>query len=138
MSQSNLRPAERRLMAMLEDGLPIDNIADRLAKSPAHVRRMIQWSRLPRAEASFRAPEALERRVVQLRADGESYEEIGRRFRRSGRFIQQVEAFAYLRHSEQTANPEHAHRLLTAASAEARSSATQPRLPHPDVTSKED
>ena len=51
----------------------------------------------------------LERRVLHLRASGESHERIGERFKRSGRFIRQVEGLAHYKESM---------RLLSRASEE--------------------
>ncbi|MBT8203024.1 MAG: hypothetical protein HKN74_01655 [Acidimicrobiia bacterium] len=139
MNEANLRPAERRLMAMLDEGTPIDEIAARFRRSPAHIRRMIRWTRHPRPAANSRkAPDALESRVLTLLAQGETHDQIGEKFRRSGRFIRQVEAFAHLKRGTSVAAFDHARRLLKQAGEEARTPNSEPRLPHPDVTSQED
>jgi hypothetical protein len=37
----------------------------------------------------------MQRRVLQMRSDGETHADIGQKFRRSARFIQQVEGLAH-------------------------------------------
>lgn len=137
MNDEALRPVERRVMTMVDEGVAISDIAGRIKRSPAHVRRVIMWARTPRSgPPSRRLPAALENRVIELRRRGESYERIGQRLKRSPRFVQQVEGFAHLRKAEDdTAVVQKALDLLAEAGREAR---TQPSLPHPDVTSKED
>lgn len=83
---------------MHDEGLPVTEIADRLRRSPSHVERIMAWSDIPRSgPPPGRAGRAMERRVLALRQDGESHEEIGRRFRRGARFIRQVEGLAHYR-----------------------------------------
>lgn len=95
-SSTQLRPLERRILALREEGVPVPEIARRFGRSPAHIERIIAWTHLPRSGSlRMRAPTAMARRVLQLRAAGETHEEIGRRFRRSGRFIRQVEGLAH-------------------------------------------
>ncbi len=93
-----LRPLERRVLAMQADGLDVAEIGRRLKRSPHHVERIIEWTRIPRTRPPVRRrPPAIERRVLDLRAAGESHEEIARRFRRSPGFIRQVEGLAHFR-----------------------------------------
>lgn len=135
MNDESLRPIERRVLAMVDDGVAVDDIAARLKRSPAYVRRMIRWARTPRTgPASRRLSDALERRVLALRRRGESHEEIGRRLGRSARSVRQVEGFAHFKQARDTAVFKRALDLLAQAGREARS---EPSLPHPDVTSKE-
>ena len=94
----HLRPIERRVIALRDAGESIEQIAGRLKRSPAHVERIVAWTNLPRSgPASRRKSKALERRVLALRAEGESYDQIGARFGRGARFIQQVEGLAHYR-----------------------------------------
>lgn len=95
-TQTHLRPLERRVLAMRDEGIAIDEIAQRIRRSPAYVDRVIVWTDLPRAgPPTKRSPRAIERRVLTLRAKGESHEEIGQRFGRSAQFIRQVEGLAH-------------------------------------------
>ena len=93
-----LRPVERRVLTMREEGVSIEDIASRLKRTPSFVERLIEWTRIPRSEKPRRAvPSALERVVLKHRSEGASYEEIGEKLNRSPRFIRQVEGFAHYR-----------------------------------------
>ncbi len=93
-----LRPVERRILIMRDEGVTIEEIARRFRRSPTHVARVIEWTRIPRSRSPVkRTPRAIERRVLALRAGGESYEQIGQRFRHSARFIRQVEGLAHFK-----------------------------------------
>ncbi|MFP3913911.1 MAG: hypothetical protein ACLFWM_03480 [Actinomycetota bacterium] len=96
-----LRPLENRILAMREDGLSDEEIGRRVRKSPERVARIAEWATLPARRLSEpREGDGLspmERRVLALRAQGESHHEIGERFRRSPRFIRQVEGLAHFR-----------------------------------------
>lgn len=135
MNDDALRPLERRVLAMVDDGIAVDDIAARLKRSPAYVRRMIRWARTPRTgPPSRRLSDALERRVLALRGRGETHEQIGRRLGRSARYVRQVEGFAHFKRARDAAVFRRALDLLTQSGREAR---REPSLPHPDVTSKE-
>lgn len=96
MSEDYLRPVERRVIAMRDEGVHIAEIARRIDKSPAHVERVIDWSGIPRNGPPVRrSPTAIEQRVMQMRAEGASYVEIGARFRRSPKYIKQVEGLGH-------------------------------------------
>ena len=83
---------------MRDDGLASEQIGERIKRSAAHVERIILWTELPRTgPPSRRYSRALERRVLEFRSRGESYDQIGTRFRRSPRFIRQVEGLAHYR-----------------------------------------
>ena len=91
-----LRPLERRVLAMRDEGVNIDEIARRIDRSPGHVERVIVWTEIPRTgRPARRSPTALGRRVLALRAEGESHDEIGERFRRGPKYIRQVEGLAH-------------------------------------------
>ena len=94
---THLRPVERRILAMRNDGLAIDEIATRLKRSPEHIERMIRWSDIPRTGDPYKYTAALESRVLALRADGLDHDEIGRRFKRSETNVRQIEALAHYR-----------------------------------------
>ena len=92
-----LRPLERRILTMRDSGVAITEIASRLGRSPQHVERIIDWTRIERTGEPYKFPRALEERVLALRAEGQDHEEIGRRFKRSAENILQVEALAHYR-----------------------------------------
>ena len=94
--RQHLRPIERRVLAMLDEGLDEVQIAERIRRSPEHVLRIIAWTEIPRRGVSpRRSPRPIESRVLALRAQGETHEQIARRFRRSTAFIRQVEGLAH-------------------------------------------
>lgn len=94
----HLRPIERRVVAMRDEGLTTDEIGRRFKRSPAHVERMLAWTTIPRSGPPVRrSPRAIEQRVLALRAVGETHAQIGERFRRNPRFIRQVEGLAHYR-----------------------------------------
>ena len=94
----NLRPLERRISAMRNEGMATDEIGRRVGRSSAQIERILTWITIPRnGPPSQRSPCAIERRVLTLRAAGQSHAEVGVRFRRGERFIRQVEGLAHFR-----------------------------------------
>jgi len=93
-----LRPLERRVLRMRDEGVEVAEIGRRIRKSPEGVQRIIEWSSIPRSRPPARLrPSAIERRVLALLDSGETHDEIGRRFRRGADYIRQVEGFAHYR-----------------------------------------
>jgi DNA-binding CsgD family transcriptional regulator len=96
IEQPHLRAVERRVLAMRDDGVHVEEIARRIDRSPAHVERVIAWTDIPRTGQRARtSPTARQRAVLRLRAEGESHAEIGERFKRSPEYIRQVEGLAH-------------------------------------------
>ena len=96
----NLRPIERRILEMRRQGLSDEEIAQRVRKSPETVRRIAEWATHPaRGQGVRRRDERglspRQARILALRAQGESYEQIAERFRRSPRYIRQLEGLAH-------------------------------------------
>lgn len=93
-----LRPLERRLLKMRTDGKSVEEIASRIKKSPTFVERVIEWTKIPRSGSErddLLTP--LQTRVLALAAQGEDRATIARRFKRTERFIRQVEGLAHFR-----------------------------------------
>ncbi len=94
----HLRPLERRVLAMRDAGHGIDAIAEAFRRTPDHIRRIIAWTDSPRSgPPERRYPRALESRVLALRGDGESHEQIAERFGASPGFIKRIEGLAHYR-----------------------------------------
>lgn len=98
MSQQQvLRPLERRIVRLLEEGLDEAEIAGRFRRSPDWVLRVASMARMPRSQARPPRVEVLrplERRVLRWRSGGADYAQIAHRFRRSPGFVQRVEDLA--------------------------------------------
>lgn len=94
----SLRPVERRVLKMRDSGVTIEEIAARIKKSPSFVHRLIEWTEIPRSgmeRDELLTP--LQARVLALSAQGEDRATIAQRFKRSERFIRQVEGLAHFR-----------------------------------------
>lgn len=93
-----LRPIERRVLDMHADGVDVEEIATRIKRSPDFVERLLGWTEIPRnGDTSERYLTPKQRRVLDLRADGESHEEIAAKFKRSEKYIRQVEGLAHFK-----------------------------------------
>ena len=92
----NLRPIERVVRRLVEDGVDPAEVAWRLRRSPRSVKQILEVSTRVRTvvRPPVPPPQALrpiERRILAWRAQGASYAEIAARFRRSPDFIRRVE-----------------------------------------------
>ena len=87
------------MLALRAAGVEVAEIARRFRRSPEHVERVLNWTNIPRTQEADR-PEGLrpiERRVLAMRGQGLSYDEIGRRFNRGPDHIRRVERYAGFR-----------------------------------------
>jgi len=96
-----LRPIERRVLDMHSDSVPLDEIAARFRKTPEFVERLIGWTDIPRnGSPSDRQLSPIQRRVLDLRSAGESHAEIAVKFRKTERYIRQVEGLAHFKEGQ--------------------------------------
>ncbi len=93
-----MRPLERRVTKLVDDGIGETEIARRFRRSPEMIHRILGMASFPASASALPAPNALlrplERRVLQWREAGAGYDEISTRFRRSVAGVQQVERLA--------------------------------------------
>jgi hypothetical protein len=93
-----LRPLERRVLRLVDEGVGDIEIARRFRRSPGMIKRIVTMARLPRAGGAqalrSKGLRPLERRVLRWRDGGATYTEIGPRFRRSPAFVERVEVLA--------------------------------------------
>lgn len=99
---TQLRPLETRILEMRGDGMSDAEIGRRVRKSSDRVAMIAELAQHPARGTSPTGDDGqllspLQRRVLALRSEGETHEQIGERFRRSARYIRQVEGLARFR-----------------------------------------
>ncbi len=100
MVDRHLRPIERTVRRLQEDGLSNTEVAWRLRRSPGYVRRVESFSRMERpvgALVDTGALRPIEQCVLNSLQAGAGYAEIAARLRRSPTYVLRVERFANLR-----------------------------------------
>jgi DNA-binding CsgD family transcriptional regulator len=96
VDRESLRPVERRVLRLTDEGVDTTEIARRFHRSPEAVDRMVDYTNVPRAAAPHDVAvlRPLERRILKWRAQGSNHAEIGRRFHRSAGHVERVEQLA--------------------------------------------
>ncbi len=102
--EESLRPFERAVLRLADEGMSTTEIAWRFRRSPGHIDRVLGFSRLPRRAASPAAGgvegstlRPVERLVMRARDEGAHRPELAARMRRSPGFIARVEELAALK-----------------------------------------
>jgi DNA-binding CsgD family transcriptional regulator len=86
------------MVALRDSGVGLGDIAVRFRKTPDFVERVLRLAEIPRRpRTDDRRLRPIERRVLDMRAEGLDRDEIGRRFKRSERSIRQIEGLALYR-----------------------------------------
>lgn len=99
---TGLRPIERRMTRLADEGVDELEIAWRFRRSPRFVRQVLDLADVPRDGGARTAAgpgprdrlRPLERRVLWWRDQGFAYEDLAPRFRRGPAFLRQVEELA--------------------------------------------
>jgi DNA-binding CsgD family transcriptional regulator len=95
---TDLRPVERCIRRLVDDGVSEADIATRFRRSPEYVRRVLALSALPDRHASEMRSTSrlrpLERRVLRWRDEGADPSDFAPRFRRSPEHLERVEQLA--------------------------------------------
>ncbi|CAN5867623.1 hypothetical protein BH23ACT2_BH23ACT2_23110 [soil metagenome] len=99
MDRDGLRPFERVVLRLTDSGMTSADIAWRFRRSPGHIERVLDLSRLPRtgrARTSIDEPvlRPVERTVLRARENGSQHSEIAARMRRTPGFVARVEELA--------------------------------------------
>ena len=104
MNTSEHRPLPRTVLRLHNAGMPISEIAWRLRRSPGHIRRILDWTSLPRptrdpqdvAPTTSSPPNLrpLERRVLNAKQAGIDRAETASRLRRTPQHIARIEEYA--------------------------------------------
>lgn len=94
-----LRPIERVVLRMHGEGVSPADIGKKVRKKPGTINRILEMVELKQGEESVRTPDnntlrPVERVVMRLRDQGETYSQIGNRLALSGRRIQFIEQLA--------------------------------------------
>ena len=96
-SRSHLRPLERRVLRLVDEGVDEQEIGRRFKRGPRFVHQVIALTDVARqtdGRSDTHVLRPLDRRVLQWRQEGAGYDELAPRFRRSPEFLERVEALA--------------------------------------------
>ena len=96
VDRESLRPLERTVLRLADEGVDEAEIARRFRRTPEFVERVLCYAHLPRTAAAHDESvlRPLERRILKWRAAGTNHAEIGRRFHRSADNVARVEQLA--------------------------------------------
>lgn len=94
-----LRPIERRVLALKEEGVPETEIAHRFRRGRRFIAQVQELAGLDGRDAKRRrrregSLRPVERRILTWREQGVSTDELAERFRRSPEFVARVERLA--------------------------------------------
>lgn len=103
MHHHHLRPLERVILRLHQEGVATSHIGSKVGKKPGTVERilrMVEYKDGAESGPSTASDEQLrpiERVVLRLRSEGESYGQIGNRIGRSGAQVRRIESYGRLK-----------------------------------------
>ncbi len=102
LEQENLRPLESVILRLRSDGFSNDEIATKIAKKPETVYRFLEMidhkSDVPEQKPTDTSGKrSVEKVVDRLREDGESYEQIGERLKKTSDQVQRIETYSEIK-----------------------------------------
>ncbi|HEX6476304.1 MAG TPA: hypothetical protein VF005_03455 [Acidimicrobiales bacterium] len=103
----SLRPLERRVLALQEEGVDREEIARRFRRSPEFIDRVVEMANLPRHASPDSTPprrhalRPIERCLLRWQEEGESFDALAPRFKRSPAHLRRVAGLASYKLSHQ-------------------------------------
>jgi hypothetical protein len=103
----SLRPLERRVLALQQDGVDREEIARRFRRSPEFIDRVIEMAHMPRHASRTTTParrhalRPIERRLLRWQDEGASFDALAPRFKRSPAHLRRVANLASYKLSNQ-------------------------------------
>lgn len=97
LTSSQLRPIERRVLRLLEQGVDLAEVGRRFGRSSDHISRVVRLARLPGRDSipAGGGLRPIERRILRWRAEGATHADIAGRFRRSPSSTERIEGYAH-------------------------------------------
>ena len=103
----SLRPLERRVLTLQEEGVEREEIARRFRRSPEFIDRVIEMAHMPRHASPDSAPprrhalRPIERRLLRWQDEGATFDALAPRFKRSPAHLRRVANLASYKLSHQ-------------------------------------
>ena len=101
VDRESLRPMERCVLRLADEGVAGSEIARRFHRTPEFVDRLMNYTQVPRGSSEpaqttqhVSALRPLERCILKWRASGTDHADIGVRFHRSAAHVERVEQLA--------------------------------------------
>jgi hypothetical protein len=103
----SLRPLERRVLALQEEGVDREEIARRFRRSPQFIDRVVEMAHMPRHRSKRTTPprrhalRPIERCLLRWQDEGATFDALAPRFKRSPAHLRRVANLATYKLSHQ-------------------------------------